>query len=146
MEPEIQNLCLEYIQNEWHKLKPLQSRPPEQPISPPWGVWIRYYDPVSSPKIIEAECVLQKTWFLAEARLIERDPWEFARFILANQVPKNTIWGVYHKIGLAAFASYLDDPRSIYLETQWGLRFGHGCRMLIDTSGSLKIDKELWLS
>ncbi len=157
MIPEIQALCIQYITDEWRKLRPLKLRD-EPPIPPPWGVWIRLYDPVS-PRvnaIDDRRNVLRKAWFLDAQGAQERDPWVYARFITVNgyrpwasgrvePVRPEALWGRYHQIGLAAFAEF-DEADAIYLEMQWGTLFGHGYRMIVDEKGVLRIEKNLWRS
>lgn len=155
MRSEIRTLCIQYIIEEWHKL-PLLNLRDEPPIPPPWGVWIRFYDPIpfGTNVIDDSKSVLRKTWFLDKQGVQERDPWEYARFITVNSdcpwaaenlKPHMTIWGTVHQIGLAAFAEVIGTD-AIYLETQWGVRWGHGYQMKINEDGVLQIERTLWFS
>ncbi len=118
MDSEVQSLCIKYIADEWRKLRPLTSRE-EPPLLPPWAVWIRYYDPISSRMdfINDKVNVLRKVWLLSSQGVQERDPWEYARFIvvnwycpwaIGNRLPPRAIWGYYHQIAVAAFAQFGD--------------------------------------
>jgi hypothetical protein len=147
--------CLEYIAAEWRELKPLVSRDGPT-LPPPWGVWVRQYEPISPRLTVvdDRSCSLGRVWFLDERGVRERDPWEYARFIVVNwyrpwavgqSAPQVAIWGPLHEIGLAAFAEYAGGD-TIYRETQWGTRFGQGCEMRACLRGGLEIVRTLWRS
>lgn len=153
MRPEIVELCIRYTIDEWRKLQPrkLQDKPP---IPPPWGVWIRLYDPLSpTASDITNKHVLRRVWFLTERGLQERDPWEYARFVTvtwhrpwasAGFAPREAIWGILFEIGLAAFAEF-SGTEEVYRETRWGSRWGQGYRMKPDKNHTLQIVETLWL-
>lgn len=156
MKVEIQNLCLEYIIAEWKHLRPLQIGN-ETPVIPPWGVWIRLYEPilVDQNDLRDHENIIVKVWFLTEQGLEERDPWAYSRFVTVKgyrpwsnmtQKPRESVWGdKFHEIGLGAFAG-INGTDKIYLETQWGGKLGRGCRMKIDEQGSLEVERVVWVS
>jgi hypothetical protein len=156
MQPEVQALCLHYIANEWQEIKPVKLRD-EPPIPPPWGVWIRLYDPIpnNSGIIVEGVHSIRKVWFLDSHGCQERNPWEYARFIVVNSYcpwaaerfrPQMALWGTVHQIGLAAFALFVGSPNEIYLDMQWGVRWGQGYRMRVGEAGALQVARRLWLS
>jgi hypothetical protein len=155
MNPEFQALCLQFITDEWRKLRPIERRD-EPPFQPPWGVWIRLYEPISLKRNVvrDPEDRVLKVWFLNRRGLEERDPWEYARFVVANwdrpwasipPCPPVAIWGYMHEIAMAAFADYPEEDR-IYLEYQWGRVWGRGYRMKVNELGALEIEETLWRS
>lgn len=156
MKSEVQNLCLQYITDEWRKLQPLQ-KDDEPPELPPWGVWIRLYEPISITQndLNDTQDTLLHVWFLTERGLEEYDPWKYARFIVVNgyqpwsimsRKPREAVWGRrYHGIALAAFAEIIEEEK-IYLEVQWGRLWGRGYRMKVDEQGTLQIENRVWVS
>ena len=70
MDANVQALCIQYITDEWRKLKPYEFRD-DSVIPPPWGVWIRMYEPIT-PSTTESEYITNKVWFLDKAGLRER--------------------------------------------------------------------------
>jgi hypothetical protein len=156
MKSGIQHLCLQYIIDEWRKLRPLQIRD-EPPEIPPWGVWIRLYKPIpiSQNDLHDTQDTLLQVWFLTERGLEERDPWEYARFIMVigyrpwsimPTKPREVVWGRrYHEIALAAFAEIIEDEK-LYLEIQWGRLWGRGYQMKVDEQNTLQIEETVWVS
>ena len=68
-------------------------------------------------------------------------PWAWVTF-----APREAVWGdYYHELAAAAFAEYVG-ANTIYLATQWGVRYGQGYRMSVSGQGALEIEKTLWLS
>jgi hypothetical protein len=156
MLPEVQTLCLQYIADEWRKLPSLQLRN-EVTIPPPWGVWIRLYDPISCHEnwIDDQTHILRQVWFLSEKGLAERDPWAYARFWTVNISmpwaapgfhPSAGVLGQVHQIGLAAFAHFQETPEKVYIEMQWGNLWGRGYSMIVTPDGCLHVEATLWLS
>jgi len=156
MKSQIQNCCLEYIVNEWEQLQPLQIEN-ELSAAPPWGVWIRLYEPIAYDQnyLHDHENTIIEVWFLTKQGLEKRDPWEYARFITANgfrpwsimfRKPHEAVWGKkYHEIGLAAFAEIIDEDK-VYLEMQWGSGWGRGYQASIKENCDLEIEKHMWIS
>jgi hypothetical protein len=156
MRPEIQDLCLQYITEEWQKLNPLKIS--NDPVDlPPWAVWIRLYQPISINRQIlrDPEDKLLRVWFLTERGIEERDPWEYGRFISVNfKLPwsmstSKTDEGVrgkrYHAIAIAAFADIVEEDK-IYLDYVWGWLHGEGHQMYVNEQGLLQIEKTVWVS
>ena len=152
METKTETLCLQYITNAWRELRSYLRH--DESLS--WAVWIRLYNPISvgMNSVDDYVNTLMKVWFLTERGLEERDPWEYARFIVVNSYrpwssmstpPHVTIWGKTHEIGLAAFAECIEQDL-IYLEYQWGNLWGKGYRMKVDVEGQLQIEKRVWIS
>ena len=152
MKAKTEALCLQYITNEWRELR--SDLRHDESLS--WAVWIRLYNPISvgMNSVGDQVNTLMKVWFLTERGLEERDPWEYARFIMVNSYrpwsamstpPQVIIWGEIHEIGLAAFAECIEQDL-IYLEYQWGNLWGKGYCMKVDVEGQLQIEKRVWIS
>ncbi len=91
--------------------------------------------------------ILLSAWFLTDEGIEERDPYEYARFVLCHQIPGDAIWGSpYHQIGMAAFASSLNNPGLVYLEYQWGNLLGRGFWGDIGSSSNLVIKDQTWVA
>lgn len=149
MKLEHQNICLSFIEKEWKQVRARQAGQEKQ-SEDPWAVWIRLYAPIpiNQNDLSDLEDTIAKTWFLTKNGIEERNPWEYARFITAKGYlqwpnwwsrPRDKIWGdQVHQIALAAFANIIDHEE-IYLELQWGGRWGSGYHMEIDKSANKTI-------
>jgi hypothetical protein len=158
MRPELQDLCIQYITDEWRKLRPVKQEG-QPPISPPWGVWICLHHPISAriePAWLETKGI-RRAWFLSESGIEERNVWDYVRFFVVNFVrpwaalrvdpvkPEAFRGTLYNQIGMAHFAEFYDVD-GVYVGTSWGMLYGQGCHMRVSEEGVLQVEKTLWRS
>lgn len=124
--------------------------------SQPWGMWIRYYAPISTDaKKIDSSRLPLQVWFLTRDGLFERNIWEYRRLQVVHFIQpwcgkmwgESSNWWAEEKpgIGFASFAHYEDSSDAYFDQVFAGLS-GRGWRVKIDSNDEIVGWECLWMS
>jgi hypothetical protein len=142
-----QRLLLERVVGDWQSLAPGMQ---------PWGMWIALYAPlpVDADTLDRTASRALRAWFLDARGLQPRGTLEYERFWIIHfeqpwcrrpyPEPGEILGAQTYPIGLAAFAAY-SDTMDVYLQVEYGARFGRGYRVTVD-GDQRRAERELWRS